>query len=217
MRCLPEKSTTLASLFFLSGLLVQNSLALDDKRLWLPTKYSTLFFDLKEAALAAEALDRCVTVQRGTIDLDRSASKKPIFRILCRQSDGMTYNEMVDGVTFETLTTKVIVPVEPTAEELEALRVAEEKRKAEVQDARKKELWDACEKEFAKNTRLMKDVALDDEILPPEPEEFSEDKAIFSFPFEAKDIYGANLLYIARCTFNEGDILSLKISGRTKR
>ncbi len=191
------------------------SYSVDDQSLWLPGKYGPLFLELKKAAQSAENLERCVNVLRGTIDLDDSTPTRPVYRFLCRQSNGRTYNEMVDGVTFETLTTIIEIPVEPTEEELEALRLADEKRKQEERDARILHLWTLCEAELGLKVRLMKDVQWVTEF-PPVPEEITDDSATFIVDFDAKNVQGAALLYRAKCRFSENDALKVRISARTK-
>lgn len=197
MRCPLVKSITFASAALFSGFYGGSATALDEERLWLPTKYNTLFLELKDAALAAESLERCVTVLRGTIDIDQSRNGKPIFRILCRQSNGLSYNEMVDGVSMETLTTTAPVPLTP-----------EEER------ARQEALWLECKEEFDKKTRLMANKTFEQEPLAPITDILSEKAVLFTFDFTAEDMYGANLYYTARCTFDEAGILKFKISAR---
>lgn len=187
--------------------------AVDDKKLWLPSKYAKQFLELKKAAEAAEALDRCVDLVSGTIDLDQSKPNQPIYRFLCRQENGRTYNEMVDGVSFKTLTTVIVEPKEPTPEELEAIRLAEEKRKEEERKARIAHLWGLCEAKLKEKTRLMADVSWL-EPFPPGPELLEEHKASFYIQFDAISMDGVALKYEARCKFSEEDRLRVKISGR---
>ncbi len=186
----------------------------DDKRLWLPGgKYATLFFELRKAAEAAEGLERCVTVLRGTVDLDRSSVQHPIYRILCRQENGRSYNEMVDGKTFETLTTKALVSQEPNEVDHEAARLAEEQRIENARLERIAALWAECETELKDKTRLMHDVVWLAEF-PLEPDEYSESSAHFSVAFDAKSVEGALLQYQAQCVFDEEAVLNVNISGR---
>ena len=49
-----------------------HSNAVDDSKLWLPSSHVTHFLQLKEAAEAAESLERCTKVLRGTIDFEQS-------------------------------------------------------------------------------------------------------------------------------------------------
>ncbi len=203
-----------APLFLSFSLSVPVCAEVDDNRLWLPGgKYATLFFDLRKAAEAAEALDRCVTVLRGTIDLDRSQAEHPVYRILCRQENGRSYNEMVDGLSFATLTTKVLIPKEPTADELEAARLAEEKRKEEARIARIAALWAECESALKKKTHLMLNVTwLSD--FPLAPDEYSDDAVRFSADFDASSVEGMPLKYHANCLHLADQPVKVKISGR---
>lgn len=174
------------------------SFALDESRLWLPKRYQTLYLKLVDAAVAAEGIDRCVTVLEGTIDLDASNVSHPIYRILCRQENGRSYNEMVDGITFETLTTPKIVEPELSEEELEAIRLAEEARKAALLEQRKRDFWALCHMEIQQRTRLMIDFTWVSEI-PPEPTLLEEVEATFEVDFNAKNMWKKDLRYRAQC------------------
>ena len=191
---------------------VNQSSALDEERLWLPTNYERVYLDLKASAEKAEALDRCVKVLRGTIDLQKSTPEHPIFRIQCRQENGRTYNEMVDGLTKETLTTVQVVEVPLTEEELEAKRLEEEKQRLAELESRKNEFLSSCLGTLREKTRLFKDV----EILntAPEPLEFDMESALFKFQFDAKDIHDVSLAYQAVCSVEAGMAPSIKIKGR---
>ena len=176
--------------------------SLDDDALWLPTKYSKYYLDLKKAALAAEKLDRCVTVLRGTLDLEQTRKERPIYRILCRKENGRNYNEMVDGVTFETLTTKI-----PKPEEILAQKLAEEQK-------RKEKHWQLCQESLNEKVRLMKNV----EILTtemPEPEVFEETKSQFTLDFNGENMQGVALHYRANCIVDtESNMAKVKVGRR---
>lgn len=199
--------------FIIIGALTSPVYAVDDERLWLSGSHALLFIDLKQAALAAEKLERCAFVAEGTIDLDDSMPGHPIYRILCRQKNGRTYNEMVDGISFKTLTTKIEIPVLPTEEELEDLRITEEKRKQEAKAVRVESLSGICEKAIKDKNRLMKNVVWLTS-LPVQPDEMDETSAKFSVDFDAKGVHGGALKYRANCFFSDGDKLKLRISGR---
>ncbi len=212
MRWPSVKSKTFASGIAIS--LISSPLAaVEDKDLWLPGRYAPIFLELKKAAEAAESLDRCVRVQQGTIDLDDSRPDHPVYRILCKQENGRNYNEMVDGLSFETLTTKVEIPVEPTAEELEAIRLAEEKRKEEEKQVRISHLWGLCEEKIRHRVRLMSDFSWVTE-LPVTPDVFEEASVTFTVDFDAKDMHKQPLYYRAVCDFSENDALAVMIKGR---
>ncbi len=195
MRWPSIKSRKFASALIVACLTSPVALPLDEKRLWLPVKYHGLFLDLKKAALTAESLDSCVTVLRGTIDLDQSQKAKPVYRILCRRANGKSYNQMIDGVTLEP-----IVPP-PTVEELEAQRLAIEGR------------WLSCEDSLKQKTRLMQGVTWIS-ALPPEPRHYGEGATNFTVDFDAQNTRGVPLKYRAMCQFLSDGSFSLKISPR---
>ncbi|WP_086933686.1 hypothetical protein [Agarilytica rhodophyticola] len=199
MQWLQEKSKKFVKSFFLTaylivGLCLRPVYAVDEKRLWLPTKYNVLFLDLKEAARVVEALEHCKTVLRGTIDIDQSREDHPIYRILCRKHDGRSYNEMVDGLTFKPLTSHKEINVEEI-------------------EARKLHLWSLCEEAVKSKVKLIKDMEWVTE-LPVKPKVYEEAKVHFVANFDAKDGYGAPLRYRAFCSFGPEDALSVRISPR---
>lgn len=195
------------------ALLPTSSFALDEKRLWLPVKYQIHYLKLKEAALQAEALERCVTVLEGTIDLEQGSGDKPIYRIQCRQANGRSYNEMVDGSTMKTLTTQTLVELVLTEEEIERQRLDAEKRVAEELVVRKEALWLMCQNKLQEHTRLMTNRLMLNESMP-EPEAYTEEYAVFNLDFDAEDVQGNALHYRARCVAQVGGEVSIKIGKR---
>lgn len=189
------------------------SQAVDDSRLWLPANHNRLFLDLRDAAHAAERLSRCVTVLQGTIDLDESAPQKPIYRILCRQQNGQSYNELVDGISFEALTTNIVITPAPTAQELEKIRLAEEaKRQQEALEVLNAQ-WLRCEAAINAKVSLMNDVQWRSEI-PAQPRALEGGAVEFLMDFDAKSIQGVGLRYHARCQFLPDNELNTKIYAR---
>ncbi|WP_075188355.1 hypothetical protein [Teredinibacter haidensis] len=178
-------------LISLIGILyVMPAVAINEERLWLPAKYHKYYLDLKESAQAAENLDICVEVLRGTLDFEQSSKNRPIFRIQCRREDGLSYNEMVDGVSKETLTHKAPTEGPLSVKEVERLRMLEEKRKQDYRES--------CLDEFQKQTIFM----LGLQLHTPEqanPLEFNDDSAVFIMEFDAKNIAGTPLKYRATC------------------
>lgn len=83
-----------------------DDIPLDTSVLWLPLKYQKLEAKLYFAAEAALSQPRCIEVKNGTVDLRQSTAESPVFRILCRESSGMTYTEMVTANGYESLTPK---------------------------------------------------------------------------------------------------------------
>ena len=186
--------------------------ALDESTLWLPSSYTKYYLKLKEAAFTAESLERCQTVLRATIDLEQSTEERPIYRILCRQENNKTYNEMVDGITMDTLTTKVIVKEKLSPEELEKIRLEEEKRLAEELKLKKLNAWNLCSEALNEKIALMADVEWLGEY-PPEPDQFSDENSLFTVDFDATDMYKQPLHYQAKCQI-EGQEVSVSIKKR---
>jgi hypothetical protein len=173
----------------------QTSAAVDASRLWLPQSHENLQEDLVHAAKAAEELDRCTTVLEGTLDAEQTKPGKPVYRILCRQSDGRSYNEMVDGTTFETLTTIV---VKEKSSNKNDVSLKSEQAQAELVK-RMAEAWDRCNEEIKSATRMMIDLV----VLThgrPESTAASPDERVFVVAFDAKSIGGEALHYNAVCT-----------------
>jgi len=194
----------LSQIFFINLLLCTSASALDPERLWLPIRYQILYLPLIKAAEAAETLDRCVDVMEGTIDLEQSRPEHPIYRILCRQESGRTYNEMVDGLTFATLTTQQVVPAEPTPEELELQRLQEEKRRLAEVAQRKAEAWNACRQKLLKSTRMMLELQWLGDLTVVEPSLFDEEVALFLVDFDARGMAREALRYTAECSYKAG-------------
>lgn len=193
-------------------LLCSSANALDQERLWLPVKYHKYYLDLVEAAEAAERLDNCTEVLQGQMDFDQSQPDHPIFRILCRRHDGLSYNEMVDGLSKATLTTVIPTPRVLTPEEIEQQRLLEQKKLEEERQQRKAAFWARCEQEFKSQTEYMAQMVLLGE-MPPEPTTFENSNAKFKFNFDAKDISGTPLKYRVSCSVNE-DSVEVKIKPR---
>lgn len=189
------------------------SWALDDSSLWLPKKYQTLYLPLVRAATAAESIERCVQVLEGTLDLGQSSEGHPIFRILCRQQNGRSYIEMVDGLTFATLTTPKIVEVELTPEQKETLRRQEEAKKQAEEAELKRLYWLQCEATIQQRTRMMQEM-LWLSSLPPEPTRFDDQSGEFLVYFDAKNIWGKPLQYEVWCQSNVDSVIDIRVSKR---
>jgi hypothetical protein len=188
-------------LFCLCG----SALAVDEQRLWLPVRYQTHYLDLVKAAEAAEAHDRCVTVMEGTIDLEQSRPEHAIYRILCRQESGRTYNEMVDGLTFATFTTPKVVEPELTPEQQELLGQQEEEHRMMEIARRKSDAWAVCRESLRERTRMMLELHwLVDLESAVEPVVFDDEMARFVVDFDARGMAGEALLYSAECSFIAG-------------
>lgn len=187
--------------------------AVDVERLWLPRSDQKHYLSLVQSAEAAEALPRCHTVLEGTIDKEQSRHNHPIFRILCRQANGRSYNEMVDGLSFETLTTVVMAEPAVSAEELER-RLRQEQARAEAAlQQHKDEAWQACRHEVQQQTTLMIELVMLTQEQP-EPEELNESEAVFVVDFDAQNFWGETLHFRARCHFGSERELQVYIEPR---
>lgn len=187
--------------------------SLDETRLWLPKTYHKHYLILVKAAAAAEAIDRCDTVLEGTVDLSQSRAEHPIFRILCRQTNGLSYNEMVDGITFETLTTPAPVEVILSEAEKLALKLAEEARKAAILEQKKQHYWSQCDAAIRSQTKLMMELRWLTAI-PPAPAELTEEGAHFVVDFDAKNMWGNDLQYQASCVAEATASVRVEVSKR---
>ncbi|MFT7561181.1 MAG: hypothetical protein ACI93R_003106 [Flavobacteriales bacterium] len=203
-----SKSIALISLIGASSGVV----GLDESRLWLPTYYEKLYLDLKDSALEAEKLDRCVNVLRGTIDLQQSTKGKPIFRIQCRQENGRTYNEMVDGLSKVTLTTVFIPDIPPSDEEIELQRLDRERKEREAHDLQMQVFHSICLVELKEKTKLFSALVFKSESI--EPIAYEAGMAKFRFSFDAKDMDGRVLRYQASCQVSSDGVYRLKVRSR---
>ena len=176
-------------------------IALDEKRLWIPSNYEYLYLDLKKSAIAVEALGRCETVLRGTLDFDASVlPDDPVFRILCRGTNGRTYNEMV-------MPEKVW-----TESEIEENKEKEVKALLLVQ----REMQVKCDSRLSKDTVLFNTLQRKQtsfSLIKFEYSSFSDDfivldpSGVFQMDFDALDMYGVKLEYRAMC-YIENDMIS---------
>jgi hypothetical protein len=184
---------------------ISHAFALDESRLWLASSKKNLWSDLVRAAQAAESLDRCEKVMEGTLDREQSKPDYPIYRILCKQPDGRNYNEMVDGVTFITLTTPP-PRTELTEEEKEAAR--------QHQLVLQTNAWQRCHAEIQERTKLMLERVL---LVNEQPEHTLSDSGELQFvvPFDAKSISGVSLRYVSTCSVPlEGPVSTVLIKRR---
>lgn len=167
--------------------------AVDEGRLWLPVKYQSLHSSLIKAASAADEVDRCLVVAEGTLDLEQSKPEHPVFRILCRQENGRTYNEMVDGLSFATLTTPKKTESELFPDESEQFRL------------QKLDAWQQCRALLIEHTRLMQNLVwLRDLDTPPEPEFYSAEEIRYSISFDARSAWREPLHYVGQCIVRQG-------------
>lgn len=173
-----------------------DDIPLNTETLWLPKRYRKFKMPLIRAAKTTLLLDRCEEIKQGTIDLDQGSREHPMYRILCRQPDGNTYNEIVDGLTFETL-------------------VTEEVTDDEVMRRREANLVAACYAQVLEKTAMMKALSW---LSPkrPEPLEINDAYAIYRWDFNAQSVDGDELHYKALCHVDIDGKPVTKVSSRRK-
>ena len=143
--------STLGSPLFLSFVHAE----VDESKLWLPQKYQKHYVGLLKAAGVAEKVERCESIIEGTIDIGQTTAEHPMFRILCRQENGRSYNEIIDGLSFDPLTTPWPKELLMSEEELEQLRREEEQKRRDWIDELKREFWTSCKNAAQVETRFM--------------------------------------------------------------
>lgn len=184
--------------------------AYDDK-IWLPKAYESHYLKLVKATEQALALERCVEILDATIDLGQSTQERPMYRILCQQANNRSYTEMVDGVTFDTLTTP---KPPPETEEQKALRLAEElaaKKAALVKRIRG--CWQLCNAVLLERTQDMSSLTWM-QAEQPIPTKQTDDYVVFTVDFNANGLSGEKLRYRARCKVYENHELDLQMGAR---
>lgn len=215
-------NNTIGALTFcwLSCFCPQVALSYDESRLWLPLSHEKLYLKLKQATQSAENLERCLKVLESTVDLEKSTSYTPFFKVLCRQPNGRTYTEIVDGTTFHTLTTIVPVKKELSAQEVEAKRLESLRLKEEARMTKMASHFALCAEALNEKTQLMLELNnLFDETLTPKL--FDEKNTHFIMDFDAEDPSKNPLRYRAFCTISSKNSdsqekLELKVRRRPK-
>lgn len=226
--------------FIIAGPLSSSVAALDIDRLWLPTEFRGQYLKLRDAALAAEATPQCQEVLRGTLDLDQSSSELSVYRILCRQENGTSYTEFVDG---DTLQPRSLTP-DPAPPELaheREQRLAQEEQSEKVDEdstaevavaergvgtaaeadepppqssevQRRRILGEACQSEILARTAMMLDLVWLTER--PLVEVLANGQLRYTAEFNAKDMWSTELHYEAVCTISTPQELVVVVSPR---
>lgn len=181
---------------------------LDASRLWLPVSYKQYHFELLASGLVAEAQRECESVVEGTADLDRSAPEKPVFRVLCRNADGRTFNLLVDGLTRTILTPgyeidQMLTP-EQRAERAHRRQLEEERRqrrRAAEKDRQLRQLkesyWAQCEQALQPTIANMLSVQW---LEAPRTGVVTEEGAEFVRNLTARDFSDTALFFTAECS-----------------
>ena len=183
-------------------------MALDEERLWIPSNYKHLYLDLKKSAISVEASDSCETVLRGTLDFDASdLPDTPVFRILCRRSNGRTYNEMVVSQKFWT------------ESNIEENKVKQDNALSLVQ----KNMQATCDMRLVEETEFFNELKRNQAYFSMVEFDFSgfshkvvvlNPRGVFLMDFDAMDMYGVKLEYRAVCYIESGTITKMAIKKR---
>ena len=197
---------------------------MNEDRLWLPTSHEKLYLKLKSSADTVAELERCKVILRGTLDFEQSTAEIPIFRFLCRQENGRTYNELVDGNTGRALTTVAEQETEEdNLSEAERQKMREQMEAKAIND-RKIAFQTRCYKKTQRKISMFQSAQIyrDDEPLKQfEFDDVDENfvlrglKAIYQKDFDAKDIEGAGLEYRVVCELDNNGEERVRIEKRT--
>lgn len=189
------------------GLVCPMVYGLDESRLWLPVTYKHYYFELLASGLAAEAQRECESVVEGTTDLDRSKPDHPVFRMLCRNPDGRTFNVLVDGLTRSIITPGYeidqLLTSEQRAERVRRREQEEERRqrqlaaeKARQYEVLKERYWTQCEQAMQSTMDNMLSMEwLEDPRAPA----ITVEGAAFARNFTARDFSGNKLFFTVEC------------------
>ena len=166
---------------------VSNLSAFEDSALWLPTSYQNLAPELRQAAKKMELKESCEKVLRGYLHDSSHSIDDATFMIVCRSPDRKTHSVLVNAQSLEVhYPIAVEAPAEPERD-LEA----ELKARIEV-------VWKACEAQYQKKTRFMRNLITLTEGRP-DPVVDEDGTISFSVDFDAESLQGAALKYRAPC------------------
>lgn len=117
---------------------------------------------------------------------------------------------MVDGISFETLTTSRETKYKLTEEELAQQKLAEQRRE---QAEKEETALSACKDELQRRVKEMKHIRwLNKETL--EPVSRTDDEVVFIIDFDAQAYGGEALHYRSTCHFRSATDFKLKIGKR---
>lgn len=185
----------LTSLFLL--LLFNTSQA--DVYMWLPLSYQEKDADLSKAVDIIMDTERCERALKATISQDRSTIAHPVFKVLCRDNEGVTYWELVDGVSLTVI--KDSVPG------VDAEKVAADKK------LKLKNMWRTCSSMMDEQYLSFLNVKV---LTKQQPMEIVKpDKSThFYVDFDAVSSFGESLRYTADCIFNDNSNYHVRLRPR---
>lgn len=186
----------LTSLFLL--LLFNTSQA--DVHMWLPVSYQEKEDELSKAVDMIMDTERCERALKATISQDRSTVEHPVFKILCKDKDGVTYWELVDGINFAM--------IDDFLPGTDAYKAAAAEKKLKL-----KNMWRTCISMMDEQYINFSNVRV---LTKKQPTEiYKPDKSIhFYVDFDAVSSFGEGLKYSADCIFNDNSNYHVRLRPR---
>lgn len=213
-----------------------------DSKLLLPASYRKYFSSLQRAAQLASETEQCKQFLQGGLQLDRSESNHPIFRILCRDKRGQSYALLVDGLSLMLIdetrpdgTISFVALQQELDEARERQRILDERSAeqalaeaarlediellraaqelARLENERKLALWNYCMQELKLRVRNMHSLVWLTQVMP-EPQFDADNRLSYEIDFNAQDLYQKPLYYRAKCVIQDKTDYDLLIRPR---
>ena len=73
------------------------------KKLWLPTSQKQYMPNLFKAAELVQQQERCLSLVRGEYMSSHSSPGRPVFRVICRNENNLTFPILIDGISYDEL------------------------------------------------------------------------------------------------------------------
>ncbi len=163
--------------------------------LWLPRSLSQYQAQLLQAAELALAQEHCQTVLEGTLDREQSTEGKTLYRILCRTSNGTSFNLMIDLERAQVLGRRPELPDESEY----ASAGDEDVASSAALLLKASETWHACQVALLQSTALMASLKWL-QPWPLEPAAADSQTTTYVADFDAVDAERKRLRFRARCS-----------------
>ncbi|MCV6626208.1 MAG: hypothetical protein OIF38_08935 [Cellvibrionaceae bacterium] len=163
--------------------------------LWLPASYKSQLPALQAAAEVAATNPRCLTLLKGTINVDHSTQEAPVFRFLCRDKNRKTFGFLLDGKSYK------------------AFDPSDSRFHKGPSERSMREYWSSCQRAISdmyEDYRTIK-------ILTkkrPKPILYQDATVGIAIDFDAISLIGEPLQFRAECIFNSGTSYRIKLTGR---
>jgi len=166
------------------------------QNVWLPTSQKHHMDSLLRAVEIVQTQEKCVTVVRGELKESQSTPQRPVFRIICRDEQSLTYATLIDGVSLKEL--------HATGETL-----AEQNLRHVPQYSR------LCLAQLKKEANSMLNPHWPEGVVL-EPTYLDDRKIQFEVDFTAENLEAETLYYRGYCDFRNLQRLSVTIKPRPK-